>query len=171
MTEKIKYFAIFSYIATIPLANWMIGNVGVFCVPDGPCMIPLGFGIFAPSGVLMVGLSLVLRDFVQEYFGSKISIIAIIIGAILSFLIADPFIAIASTSAFLISELADFSVYSLFRKKSRAAAIAASGLIGAIFDSIVFLWLAFGSLAFIEGQILGKVVISILAALFIKYRK
>ena len=24
---------------TIPAANWMIGNVGTFCVPNGPCPV------------------------------------------------------------------------------------------------------------------------------------
>ncbi|MBN4747477.1 VUT family protein, partial [Pandoraea nosoerga] len=52
------------FIATIPLANWLIGNVGTTCVPGGPCIIPVGFGLMAPSGVLMVGLALVLRDLV-----------------------------------------------------------------------------------------------------------
>jgi hypothetical protein len=56
------YIAATGYALTIPAANWMIGNVGTFCVPDGPCLIPLGFGLMAPSGVLMIGLALVLRD-------------------------------------------------------------------------------------------------------------
>ena len=44
----------------------MIGNFGTFCVPDGPCLIPVAPGITAPSGVLMVGAALVLRDLVQD---------------------------------------------------------------------------------------------------------
>ena len=51
----IKYLFLLAYMSTIPLANFMISNVGTFCVPDGPCLIPLGFGIMAPSGVLMSG--------------------------------------------------------------------------------------------------------------------
>ena len=47
---------------TIPAANWMIGHVGTVCVPNGPCLIPVAPAIMAPSGVLMVGLALVLRD-------------------------------------------------------------------------------------------------------------
>ena len=49
----------------------MIYNVGTFCVPDGPCMIPVAPGIMAPSGVLMVGLAFVLRDVVQRELGAK----------------------------------------------------------------------------------------------------
>lgn len=162
--ELVSWAYLGGYIATIPLANWMIGNIGTFCIPDGPCMIPVGFGMTAPSGVLMVGAALVLRDQVQEHLGTQWSLIAILIGAVLSYLLADPFIAIASILAFGVSELVDFFAYTKVRQKSRELAIAVSGLVGAIFDSIVFLYIAFGSLAYIEGQIFGKLAISILAA-------
>ena len=49
----------------IPAANWMIGNVGTTCVPNGPCLVPVAPGLAAPSGVLMIGLALVLRDLVD----------------------------------------------------------------------------------------------------------
>ena len=44
------------------IANWLIGNVGVTCIPGGPCLIPVWPGIMSPSGVLMIGAALVLRD-------------------------------------------------------------------------------------------------------------
>ena len=157
------------YIATIPAANWMIGNVGTFCIPDGPCMIPVGFGMTAPSGVLMVGAALVLRDQVQEHLGAKWALGGILVGAILSYLLADPFIALASILAFGVSELVDFGAYTYVRKYGRALAVAASGLVGAVMESIVFLYVAFGSLAYVEGQIFGKLIISLLAAAAIKY--
>ena len=37
--EGLIYLALFA--ACIPLANWLIGNVGVVCVPDGPCLVPV----------------------------------------------------------------------------------------------------------------------------------
>lgn len=167
--KKWGYLA--GFIATIPAANWMIGNVGTYCVPDGPCLIPVGFGFDAPSGVLMVGAALVLRDQVQEYFGAKWSIGAILIGAVLSYLLADPFIALASIAAFATSELVDLAAYTAIRKRSRALAIAASGLVGAVFDSVVFLYIAFGSLAYVEGQIIGKVAISVVVAAIFQFSK
>jgi len=57
------------YVASIPAANWMLGHFGNVCPPDGPCLIPVAPGIMAPSGVLMVGLALVLRDLVQRRLG------------------------------------------------------------------------------------------------------
>jgi uncharacterized PurR-regulated membrane protein YhhQ (DUF165 family) len=132
-------------------------------------MIPVGFGMTAPSGVLMVGAALVLRDQVQEHLGTRWSLGGILLGAILSYLLADPFIALASIFAFGVSELVDFAAYTYVRKYGRALAVAVSGLVGAIMDSIAFLYIAFGSLAYVEGQIFGKLVISLLAAIAIKY--
>jgi uncharacterized PurR-regulated membrane protein YhhQ (DUF165 family) len=162
-----KWGFLAGYIATIPLANWMIGNVGTFCIPDGPCMIPLGFGLTAPSGVLMIGLALVLRDFVHDTLGAKWALGAILVGALLSYLLADPFIAVASLVAFAVSELSDFAVYAPIRKRNRSIAILASGVVGSIVDSALFLYLAFGSLAYVEGQIVGKLAMTVLVVLFL----
>jgi hypothetical protein len=49
------------------------------------------------------------------------------------------------------------------------AAVAASSVVGLIVDSIVFLWLAFGSLEFLPGQIVGKLWMVVLAVPFVAY--
>lgn len=152
-----------AFAATIPAANWLIGNVGTECIPSGPCLIPVGFGLHAPSGVLMIGAALVLRDAVQEYGGIRAALAAIAIGGLLSWAVAPTALVIASVSAFLLAELADLAVYTPLRKRRLGLAVAASGIVGSIVDSAVFLWLAFGSLAFVEGQILGKAWMSLLA--------
>ena len=168
-----QWLIILAYVATIPAANFMIGSVGTFCVPDGPCMIPVGFGYNAPSGVLMIGLALVLRDAVHEFWGARYAFFAVIAGAILSYFFANPYIAFASFIAFGISEISDLLVYAKLRTKNKPLAILASGLIGSIFDSAAFLLIAFGSLQFIEGQIIGKLLVSVIAAglLFIWRRR
>lgn len=158
-----KYAVLLGYAATIPAANWMISNVGTFCVPDGPCLIPVFPGVMAPSGVLMIGLALILRDAVHEILGARWAVGAIIAGAILSYLLADPFIALASLAAFAISEFSDFAVYSKLRERSKYLAMGASGIVGSIIDSVIFLWLAFGSLAHVEGQIIGKIGVTLIA--------
>jgi hypothetical protein len=144
------------YIATIPFANWLIGHVGTVCVPNGPCLIPVFPGILAPSGVLMIGAALVLRDLVQRSFGALPSLGCVVLGTILSFVIASPALALASGLAFAFSELADFAVYTPLERKRFYWAVALSCLAGAVADSVLFLWLAFGSLEHLEGQILGK---------------
>jgi hypothetical protein len=156
---------ILAFAATIPAANWLIGNVGTECIPDGPCLIPVGFGLMAPSGVLMIGAALVLRDAVQEAGGLRAALLAIAIGSALAWLVAPPMLVLASVAAFLLAELADLAVYTPLRARRLGLAVLASGLVGSVVDSAVFLWLAFGSLDFIAGQVVGKLWMSALAAL------
>jgi uncharacterized PurR-regulated membrane protein YhhQ (DUF165 family) len=150
-----------AFMACIPIANWMIGNVGTQCIPDGPCLIPVAPNITAPSGVLMIGVALVLRDIVQRRLGKIWSLAAIAAGAILSGAIAPPSLVLASATAFLISEVADFAVYTPLQRRRLVLAVFASGSVGAIVDSIVFLYIAFGSLQFLAGQIIGKALMVI----------
>jgi uncharacterized PurR-regulated membrane protein YhhQ (DUF165 family) len=156
-----------AYLATIPLANWLIGNVGTFCVPNGPCLVPVGFGLSAPSGVLMIGAALVLRDAVQQLLGVRWAFAAIAAGVVLSILVAPPALVIASAVAFGIAELMDLAVYTPLRKRNLPLAVLASGVVGAVADSAAFLWLAFGSLEFMGGQLLGKVWMTVIAAAFL----
>ena len=137
-------------------ANWMIGNLGTFCVPDGPCLIPVAPSITAPSGVLMVGLALVLRDLVQRRLGAKFALAAIVVGTLISALLAPPALVAASAAAFLLSELADFAIYTPLQRRRLVLAVFASSATGLVVDSIVFLQLAFGSLDYLPGQIIGK---------------
>ncbi len=148
---------------TIPTANWMIGHVGTVCVPQGPCLVPVWPGIAAPSGVLMIGLALVLRDIVQRRLGPIFGLGAIAIGTLISAWLAPAAIVIASVSAFLLSELADFAVYTPLQRKRFVTAVFASGVVGLVVDSIVFLYLAFGSLDFLAGQVVGKIWMILLA--------
>ncbi|MBN8942460.1 MAG: VUT family protein [Rhizobiales bacterium] len=145
------------FIATIPLANWLIGNVGSTCLPGGPCIIPVGFGLMAPSGVLMVGLALVLRDLVQRWLGLGWSLAGVAAGAALSWFVAPPALALASGAAFLFSELADTAVYTPLARRRLITAVIASSLVGTAIDSTLFLWLAFGSVTLLPGMVLGKV--------------
>ena len=148
----------------MPLANWLIGNVGTVCIPDGPCLIPVGFGLMAPSGVLMIGLALVLRDAVHETLGAKWAAAAIAVGAALSFGTSPAQLAVASTAAFVLAELADFAIYTPLRQRGRSLAVMASGVAGAVIDSLLFVWLAFGSLEFSGGTILAKLYASAVVA-------
>lgn len=140
----------------MPAANYLIGHIGTVCVPDGPCLIPVLPGLMAPSGVLMIGAALVLRDLVQRAYGALPSIACILVGAILSFWVAAPALALASAGAFLFSELVDFAVYTPLAKRYFTIAVLLSCTVGAFVDSALFLSLAFGSLAFIGGQFVGK---------------
>lgn len=154
---------------TIPAANWMIGHVGTVCVPNGPCLVPVAPGIMAPSGVLMVGAALVLRDLVQRRLGVEFGLGAIAAGAAISASLAPPSLVLASATAFFLSEFADFAVYTPLARRRLVVAVVASSTVGLIVDSIVFLWLAFGSLEFLLGQIVGKLWMVLLAVPFVGY--
>lgn len=140
----------------IPAANWLIGHAGTVCLPGGPCLIPVAPGLMAPSGVLMIGLALVLRDLVQRRLGLGFAFAAIAAGTALSALLAPPALVFASAAAFLISETADLAVYTPLQRRGLVLAVLASSIAGLVVDSVVFLALAFGSLAYLPGQVLGK---------------
>jgi uncharacterized PurR-regulated membrane protein YhhQ (DUF165 family) len=144
------------FLACIPLANWMIGHVGTACVPDGPCIVPVAPGLAAPSGVLMAGFALVLRDLVQRQLGWPAGLAAVLAGTLASLAVAPAAVALASGTAFLLSELADFAVYTPLQRRGLVRAVVASAGVGLIVDSVVFLTLAFHSLDFLPGQIVGK---------------
>jgi uncharacterized PurR-regulated membrane protein YhhQ (DUF165 family) len=169
--EGFVYLALF--MACIPAANWMIGHVGTICIPNGPCIVPVAPGLSAPSGVLIVGLALVLRDLVQRRLGRHWALGAIVVGAILSGFIAPSALALASAAAFFLSELADFLVYTPLQQRRFMTAVIASSLVGLVVDSVLFLYLAFGSLDFLWGQVVGKawmVLASVPLIYWIRYR-
>lgn len=163
--EGFVYLA--AFIACVPIANWMIGNFGAVCVPQGPCLIPVAPGLMAPSGVLMIGLALVLRDLVQRRLGRSWSLGAVLVGAILSGAIAPPSLVVASAVAFFFSELADFLVYTPLQRRRFVTAVVASSLVGLVIDSLIFLWLAFSSLEFLWGQVVGKAWMVLISLPFI----
>lgn len=151
-----KWIAAILFGLTIPAANWLIGNVGTVCIPDGPCLVPVGFGLMAPSGVLMIGLALVLRDWLHEIAGWRWALITVLAGGVLSLVVAAPALALASAVAFTMSELADLAVYARLRARGKALAVMASQVVGATLDSALFVYLAFGSLDHTAGNTLGK---------------
>jgi uncharacterized PurR-regulated membrane protein YhhQ (DUF165 family) len=163
--RRIEGFAFFAaFAACIPAANYLIQHVGTICLPDGgPCLIPVAPGMTAPSGVLMVGLGLVLRDLVQRRLGLWWSIAAILIGAALSAGFSAPSLVLASAAAFLFSELADLLVFTPLQKRGLVLAAVVSSIVGLVIDSIIFLQMAFGSLDFVAGQIVGKIWMVLIA--------
>lgn len=154
--------ALVGYIATIFAANLAITMIG---------LVPVGFGLLAPAGVYFAGLAFTLRDAVQETMGRRWTVAAILVGALISAGLSAQ-LALASGIAFLLSELADFAVYTPLRQRSWLAAVISSNTVGVIIDSALFLWLAFGSLEFLPGQIVGKLWMTALAvALILVWRR
>jgi queuosine precursor transporter len=100
------------FCVTIPAANWMIGHAGEACSASSPCVAPVAPGVMAPCDVLMIGAALVLRELTQRRLGVEFGIASIVAGGALSAGLAPGALVFASATAFLLSELADFAVYS-----------------------------------------------------------
>ena len=133
--------------------------------------VPVGFGLTATAGTFAAGVTLALRDGIQDTLGRRAVLAVIVAGAALSFAIADPTIAIASAAAFLLAELLNFAVYTPIRERARfgdkrwAVAVTSSNLVGAIVDTAVFIGIAFGAAAIMPamaGQLVGKVWATVL---------
>lgn len=147
-----------AFLACIVAANAALSRWGLISL--------LGTSLMVPAGVYFAGLTFGLRDAVQEFGGRAWTVGLIVIGAGLSALV-DPAFALASGSAFLLSELADFAVYSPLRERRWAWAVVASNAVGSIVDSVLFLWLAFGAAAItldgVAGLWLGKMLMTAVA--------
>lgn len=166
--RTIGLVAIVAYVLTVVAANWAIDRYGT---------VSVGFGLTAPAGVYFAGLAFTLRDITHDTLGRWYVLGGIAAGSIISLVQSDnatipggvTSIAVASAAAFLLSETFDFAVYTPLRERSWIGAVVASNIIGLVADSILFLWLAFGSLDFLDGQIVGKGWMTILAVIVLTF--
>ncbi|HJO75449.1 MAG TPA: preQ0 transporter [Rhodospirillales bacterium] len=117
-----------AYIVLIVAVNYGFTVTPMVALPGGEQWPPIS---------LLVGFIFVARDFAQREIGHRV-IIAMLIAGGLSNVMADPFVAAASVAAFLISEFADWAVYS-FTGRPFAQRVLLSSAVGTPLDSIVFL--------------------------------
>lgn len=157
------YAALLVYCGSIVAANWLILNVGTVVLADGSHLLPVGFGLMAPSGSFAAGATFVARDVVQRLAGRRWALIAITVGTFLSVLVS-PRLAVASGAAFFFSELADFAVYTPLQERRFVLAVVLSGIVGSVVDSVLFLGLAgIPMAAALPGLLLAKVWVQLLA--------
>lgn len=153
--RTIGVVALVAYVLTVVAANWAIDRFG---------SVSVGFGLTAPAGVYFAGLAFTLRDITHDTLGRWYVLAGIAAGSVISLIQSDnaripggvTSIAIASAAAFLLSETFDFAVYTPLRERHWIGAVMTSNIVGLIADSVLFLWLAFGSMEFLAGQIVGK---------------
>lgn len=141
------------YIALIVAVNY-----GFSVAP----LVPTPWGEMFPPMSLAVGFVFVARDFAQREVGHGV-LLAMAAGGALSWFMADPFIAIASVTAFAISETADWAIYTWTRKPF-AQRVLISSAVSTPVDSAVFLaiigHLSFtGVLAMTVAKMLGALII------------
>jgi uncharacterized PurR-regulated membrane protein YhhQ (DUF165 family) len=118
----------------MPVINWAFAGIQTIPIPED-----FGGGSWHPFTAI-TGLVLVVRDFAQReikhwIFG------AMIVGLALSTLTAWPVIVVASGVAFMVSETADWAVYT-FSNRPLSQRILLSSCISAPVDQVLFIWLA-----------------------------
>ncbi len=141
------------YIGLIVLVNWLFTVVP---------LVDMGGGEMWPPVALVVGLIFIARDFAQRVVGHWV-LAAMLVAAILSYFLANPFVAYASVAAFAVSELADWLIYS-FTKRPFAQRILFSSAVATPIDSIVFLGMlgilsAPGVLAMTASKMVGALIV------------
>jgi queuosine precursor transporter len=153
--KAFKWIAFIGFVGTVYGANWALVKFGV---------VSIGFGLSAPAGVFFAGLAFGLRDVLHELGGVRIVLWAILAGTALAYVLEASVvlpggllpIALASAVAFFFAEISDLIVYTPLRERNWPLAVVASNVVGSVADSALFLTLAFGSLDFIAGQVIGK---------------
>jgi queuosine precursor transporter len=165
----VKWLTAAAFVGTVYAANWLLTTYGV---------IHLFGGLYAPAGVFAAGLGFLLRCALQEVAGRVWVLCAIAVGAALSYWLgASAFIpgghasiAVSSACAFTFSELADFAVYTPLRARTIIGSLTLAQVAGATVDSLLFLWLAFGSAAIpalFWGQVVGKTLMVLPAVILV----
>lgn len=114
-----------AYVLSIALVNW------------GFVHVPLVHGW--PPMSLAVGIVFVLRDYAQRELEHWV-ILAMLAGGLLSWLMADPFVALASVAAFAVSETGEWAIYTVtgrpFPERVLWSVLGSTPV-----DSALFLWL------------------------------
>jgi uncharacterized PurR-regulated membrane protein YhhQ (DUF165 family) len=171
--ESMKYFVIVCYLAAIVTANVATAST-----------TPFQFGVFiVPIGTFIIGLTFILRDFVQNFIGRKntyyMIAIAILLSALTSYGLGDTlWIVFASILTFLVSETTDTEIYSRLRLPF-SWRVAYSGIVGGFLDSIIFVVIGLSPLGAnflpwsavvyaILGQIIVKTIVQLIGAVVVK---
>lgn len=157
------------YLLSIILANVITARFVPFEI--GPLIIPYG--------TLFIGLTLVMRDMVQNRFGRMKTYlligVALVLSAVTSYLLGDAlWVVFASTLSFIISETADTEIYTRF-KLPFVRRVFYSGVVAGFLDSAIFVIVGIGPLGLhyvpwtlvpyaILGQWVAKVIMQLIVA-------
>ena len=118
------------YVAAIVAVNWMFTAIAPWPTPMGDLYL----------ANVVVGFIFVLRDYAQREIGHYI-LFATALAGVLTWFMVDPAIAAASITAFILSEMADWGVYS-FLRRPLSQRILVSSMIAVPLDTLAFQYLA-----------------------------
>lgn len=143
------------YFAAIVFSNFMM-----VWLP----MVPI-LGIDIPPAIFVFGFVFVFRDYAQRAIGHYV-LIFMAVAAVVTYWLAGPAIAVASTTAFLVSELVDWAIFTV-TKRPFAQRILFSSLVSVPVDTGVFFY-ALGILD-APSLIMGIIIKMIGTAVFWSY--
>lgn len=145
---RTTWAAVAAYIASIVAANMLVAHYGP--------------SVTVINAFALIGLDLVLRDYLHDSWRGKLAPMAglIAVAGVISY-VANPAtgrIAVASTVAFAVAALVDWSVYSIAARQPWLVRSNASNVAGAAADSLLFPTIAFGGLLWpiVIGQFIAK---------------
>jgi uncharacterized PurR-regulated membrane protein YhhQ (DUF165 family) len=143
-----------TYFGLVVLANWL-ASAYVVHVPLTPYK--------APAGVFCIGMVLVLRDWIQQLHGLWWTMPLVYAAGLVTWGVGYAAnwkgwqdVAIASVVAFSVSETVEAVVFTPLRNRNLTLGVVSSATIGNAIDSLIFLAIAFGSIALFWGQFWGK---------------
>ncbi|MDY0404281.1 VUT family protein [Virgibacillus sp. 179-BFC.A HS] len=162
-------YRVLIYLLSIVLANVITAKFA-----------PLDLGLFIiPYGTLFIGLTLVMRDMVQNKYGRVRTymwiVVALALSAITSHLLGDAlWVVFASTLSFIISETTDTEIYTRFNIPF-VKRVMYSGVIAGFLDSSVFVVIGIGPLGLgyvpwslvpyaVAGQWVAKALMQLIVA-------
>jgi len=124
------------YIASIVLVNWLFAPAQLV---QGFTFWSTPFGDFYLAN-LVVGFIFVFRDYAQRQIGHYI-LLATLIAGVLTWFMVDPGLALASVTAFILSESTDWAIYS-FTRRPLQERILVSSVVAVPVDTLAFQYLA-----------------------------
>jgi len=144
------------YLSSILIANILVHLFGIVEF----------MGIVFPAGSVVIGLTFTFRDIVQRKYGKWKCWLWMILATVITILF-NVKLAIASGSAFLISEAVDWLIYTAV-KGDFIKRIFFSNIFGIPLDSIIFVTLAFGwNFPAVFGQTIIKILSSFIVIPFL----
>ena len=152
------------YLASVVAANWATGRYG---------LIPVGAGLLATAGTPLIGVTILVRDFLQDAAGRYAILALIACAAALSAAVSPRQIAFASGATLAIAETMEWAVYTPLRRRCGwgsarwGGVVLAANAAGSLADTLIFLSLAGFPLAAadVAGQMAGKMYVTVAAVL------
>jgi queuosine precursor transporter len=156
------------YIAVIVIANIITSLVAPFVI----------FGFIIPAGSFLIGLTFLLRDYVQTRAGRKKTYLLITTALLINVLVSLFFdsmlwVIFASALSFIVSETADTELFTRLNTSFKNRVLL-SGVIGGALDSLIFVVigispLGVGFIPWVEvpAAILGQYLIKLLMQMLV----